>query len=56
MLTRPRLPAAVTTTTPAFQSFSTARQSGSVVYDSCTAAPSDRLTTRMPNCCRLPMQ
>jgi hypothetical protein len=43
----PRLPAAVTTTTPASTTRLAASVSGSVRYDSVTAAPTDRLTTRM---------
>src|SRR5919108_4675539 len=44
---RPRLPAAATTTTPASTRRLAARVSGSVQYDSCTAAPTETFTTRM---------
>src|SRR6185436_16581048 len=43
----PRLPAAATTTMPASTARLAASVSGSVLYDSVTAAPSDRLMTRM---------
>ncbi len=43
----PRLPAAVTTTTPVSTTRFAASVSGSVMYDSVTCAPTDRLTTRM---------
>ena len=43
----PRLPAAATTTMPASTARFAASVSGSVVYDSVTAAPSERLMTRM---------
>src|SRR3954447_24234683 len=42
------LPAAATTTIPAFHACSTAASSGSVLYDSAAAEDSDRLITRMP--------
>src|SRR6185503_3921088 len=43
----PKLPLAETTTTPASTTRLAASVSGSVQYDSRTAAPTDRLTTRM---------
>ena len=43
----PRLPAAATTTMPASVARLAASVNGSVVYDSVTAAPTDRLITRM---------
>src|SRR3954470_5776659 len=43
----PRLPAAVTTTTPESTTRLAARVNGSVLYDSVTAAPTETLTTRM---------
>jgi len=43
----PRLPAAVTTTMPASTARLAARHSGSVLYDSDTDAPTERLITRM---------
>src|SRR6185436_20051669 len=43
----PKFPEAATTTTPASTTRLTASVSGSVQYDSLTAAPTDRLTTRM---------
>ena len=43
----PELPAATTTTMPAFTASATASQSGSVRYGSLTGWPSDRLMTRM---------
>ena len=43
----PRLPAAATTTMPVIDDALVASVSGSVQYDSVTAAPTDRLTTRM---------
>src|SRR5437867_5088715 len=49
---RPRLPAALTTTTPARTARFAARVKGSVLYDSYTPAATDRLMTRMLNCAR----
>src|SRR4029079_12079660 len=43
----PWLPAAVTTTIPASTARFAARVNGSVLYDSVTAAPTERLMTRM---------
>src|SRR5438093_5820339 len=49
----PALPADATTTMPAFTASATARHSGSVVDDSNTGCPSERLMTRMLYVCRL---
>ena len=47
VLLRPSLPAATTTTMPAFHAASTALQSGSLVQLSNTGRPNYRLMTRM---------
>src|ERR1022692_4491473 len=46
-LSRPPLPAATTTTMPAFQAASTAWLRGSVLYDCVIGRPNDRFITRM---------
>src|SRR5439155_19384271 len=47
----PPLPAAATTTIPAFHTRSTAKSRGSTLEDWCESNPSDMFTTRMPYSC-----